>query len=142
MPEKRQSASDSASKRAPAEGNPAPESPEQQSRGQGTRKLLSIFTNGLADERFARAESLLQNSTLSVNEKLSKIDGLMPLPATASAKQLGKLLGVTKQAVMKSEWWKIHRKGEKSSEIGRRHESHRARAEAREPERNKADDNS
>jgi hypothetical protein len=43
------------------------------------------------------------------------------------------MLGVTKQAVQNTEWWKENRKGEKSNEVGRRHEAHRKRAKLIEP---------
>lgn len=90
--------------------------------------LLRIYTNGIADERFETAVLLLSNSDLTANEKLIKIDALIPFPPTASAEQLAEMLGVTKQAVLKTEWWLQNRKGEKESEVGRRREGHRNRA--------------
>jgi len=75
-------------------------------------RLLRVFTNGLADERFNKAASVLQDSKLTVHEKLTEIDRLIPFPATASAEQLGQLIGVSKQAVLKTVWWTQHRKGE------------------------------
>jgi hypothetical protein len=35
---------------------------------------------------------------------------------------------VTKQAVLKTDWWIQNRKGEKETEVGRRREGHRKRA--------------
>jgi hypothetical protein len=96
---------------------------------QASVALMRVFTNGIADERFKEATRLLENETLTANEKLTRIDGLIPFPATASAEQLGGMLGVTKQAVMKTEWWQRNRKGEKADEIGRRREGHRKRAD-------------
>jgi hypothetical protein len=95
---------------------------------QAVFSLLKVFTNGLADERLSKAAKFLQNDTLTTNDKLTEIDALMPFPATASSQQLGALLGVTKQAVMKTDWWIQHRKGERENEIGRRGASHRDRA--------------
>jgi hypothetical protein len=92
-------------------------------------RLLSVFTNGVADERMTRAFRLLADPSLTVNEKLTRIDALIRFPATASAEQLGVMLGVSKQAVLKSEWWVQNRKGEKASEIGRRRTGHERRAE-------------
>ena len=71
---------------------------------------------------------------LPANDKLTLIDELLPLPATASAEQLGALRGVSKQSVLKSDWWKQHRKGEKASEVGRRREVHRQRAKHLDPD--------
>lgn len=90
--------------------------------------LLKVFTNGIADERIKKAALILEDSSLRVNEKLTKINDLMPFPFTASAEQLGKLLGVSKQAVIKTDWWDTNRKGEKTSEIGRRRKRHQERA--------------
>ncbi len=90
---------------------------------------MSVFTNGVADERMTRAFRLLADPSLTVNEKLTRIDALIRFPATASAEQLGVMLGVSKQAVLKSEWWVQNRKGEKASEIGRRRTGHERRAE-------------
>ena len=96
-------------------------------------RLVSVFTGGIANERFDRAMKVSQDSTLTTNEKLTKIDSVMPFPATASAEQLGRMLGVTKQAVLKTEWWTQHRKGEKADEVGRRHDLHKRRASQCEP---------
>lgn len=63
-------------------------------------RLLNLFTNGLAEERIADAALILTNTTLNTQEKLTQLDRLMPIPPTASSAQLGRLLGVTKQAVM------------------------------------------
>jgi|GEM_PF-2051458 len=93
-----------------------------------SRRLLSVFTNGLSDDRLVQAESALRDANLNANEKLWKISEVLPIPTTVSADQLGKLLGVTKQAVMKTDWWEEKRKGEKASEIGRRLTKHQDRA--------------
>lgn len=70
---------------------------------------------------------MLADDKLTANEKLTKIDGLMPFPPTASAEQLGNMLGVRKQAVMKTAWWRKNRRGESDEEIERRHSQHRER---------------
>jgi hypothetical protein len=90
--------------------------------------LLRVFTNGLSDARFKEASQLLADDKMTANEKLTKIDTLLRFSATASAKRLGDLLGVTKQAVMKTDWWIQNRKGEKSNEIGRRQSLYQKRA--------------
>lgn len=82
--------------------------------------LLAVFTEGVADERINKAAAVLSDSSLTVDQKLTKIDALIPIPFTASAEKLGKMLGVTKQAVANGDWWEQNRKGEKQNEIGRR----------------------
>jgi hypothetical protein len=98
------------------------------------QRLLSVFTDGMSDDRIARAAGVLTTPNLTVNDKLTQIDRIIPLPATASADQLGSLLRVTRQAVLKSDWWIQYRKGEKASEVGRRREVHRRRAQQYEPD--------
>jgi hypothetical protein len=94
--------------------------------------LLSVFTNGVSDDRIKRASQVLADDTLTANEKLTKIDALMPFPPTASAEKLGELLGKSKQAVLKTDWWIQKRKGEKDDEIGRRRAGHQQRTEGHE----------
>jgi hypothetical protein len=102
--------------------------------------LLRLFTNGVVDDRISKAKLVLADDKLTVNEKLTKIDALIPLPATASAEQLGEMLGKSKQAVLKSEWWKQNRQGEKENEIGRRRTGHKARAKTYEAPATDRDD--
>lgn len=97
--------------------------------------VLRVYTNGAADERIEKITKLVANTSLTVEEKLSKMDALIPIPHTASAEQLGEMLTpkVSKQAVMKSDWWQTNRKGEKALEVGRRRAGHQARAQNFEP---------
>jgi hypothetical protein len=83
-------------------------------------RLLNTFTGGLSDARFDGAQVIIQDGKLSTNEKLTKVNCLLPIPPTVSAKLLGKLLGVSKQAVLKTSWWKQNRKGEKDEMIDKR----------------------
>ena len=102
--------------------------------------LLRVFTNRLADDRIKKAARLLSDGQLTTNEKLTRIDALIPLPPTASAEQLGEMLGVTKQAVLKTDWWIQNRRGEKDNEIGRRRAGHQKRAKDYEPPGTNDDD--
>lgn len=81
--------------------------------------LLSVYTNGVADERLRQAAQILTDDTLTAHEKLTKIDGLIRFPPTASAEQLGAMLGVSKQTVMKTAWWCKNRRGMTDDEIER-----------------------
>ncbi len=92
--------------------------------------ILRVFTNGIADERIAKASQVLADDKLTANEKLTKIDNLIRFPPTASAEQLGQMLGVSKQAVMKTEWWRKNRRGESQEEIDKRFDEHEKRREA------------
>lgn len=92
--------------------------------------ILRVFTNGIADERISNASQVLADDNLTANEKLTKIDSLIRFPPTASAEQLGPMLGVSKQAVMKTEWWRKNRRGELQEEIDKRFEEHEKRREA------------
>ena len=92
-----------------------------------TLKLLSVYTNGVSDERIRRAAQVLAGDRLTANEKLERIDGLMPIPPTASADQLGEMLGVSKQAVMKTAWWRSKRRGESQRKTDERFRTHTGR---------------
>jgi hypothetical protein len=94
-----------------------------------TIKLLSVLTNGLSDDRIGQSIIVLGDKNFNANEKLSRLHQLLPIPATTSAEQLGKLLGVTKHAIWKTDWWTNNRKGEKADEIGRRRDKHKQRAD-------------
>ena len=82
--------------------------------------LLRVFTDGVADERLRQAAQILTDDTRTAHEKLTKIDDLIRFPPTASAEQLGAMLGVSKQAVMKTAWWCKNRRGMTDEEIERR----------------------
>jgi hypothetical protein len=116
--------------RANQVAEPVPRATEAGERA--TMTLLGIFTNGVSDERVQQAVAIV-NQKLSVQEKLSQIDALLPFPPTASAADLAAALGVSKQAVMKTSWWKQNRKGGKNEEAHRRREVHRQRAPSGEP---------
>lgn len=102
--------------------------------------LLRVFTNGIVDERINNAAQILDDDNLTANEKLTRIDGLIHFPPTASAEQLGEMLGVSKQAVLKTAWWRKHRRGDLEDQIERRHTQHKERAENFELPRSDDDD--
>ena len=111
------------------------------------RRLLSVFTEGMTDERFENAANLLNNEMLSVNDKLWKLDNLIPIPSTISAEKLGKLFkskdkpdGVSKTAIQNTAWYKENRHGKRDEEIFRRHEKHRKRSNQCELNRNRDDE--
>ncbi len=54
---------------------------EGRSDDRAANRLLNVFTKGLADERFDRAASVLKDDALTANDKLTKIDTLIRLPA-------------------------------------------------------------
>jgi hypothetical protein len=119
--------------RALGRQTPAAEPPAAAQPDGASFRLLRVFTNGLSDERIEKAARLLADDSLTANEKLTRIDALLPFPAKASAEQLGDMLGVSKQAVLKTPWWVQNRKGEKEDEVGRRRAGHQKRAEGYEP---------
>jgi hypothetical protein len=106
----------------PAEQPPAPKPSDH-----AFIRLIGLLTNGIADDRIESATQVLVDDKLTADDKLTKIDGLIRFPATASAEQLGAMLGVTKQAVLKTDWWIRNRKGQKEAEIGRRRAQHQRR---------------
>jgi hypothetical protein len=112
----------------------APPAGDSRASSQAKGRLISVYTEGLVDQRLASAADVLLNKSLTTNERLSKIDSSVPIPPTASAAKLGQMLGVTKQAVMRTQWWREHRRNQGADLIGRRHSQHRARAKLHEHE--------
>lgn len=102
--------------------------------------LLRVFTNGIADERIQQAARILVDDTLTTNDKLTRIDELIPFPPTASAEQLGKMLRVSKQAVMKTAWWCKNRRDMTDEEIERRQSRMKERGLKYDRPRSKEDD--
>jgi hypothetical protein len=90
--------------------------------------LLRVYTNGLSDDRIAAAAQVVANKRLSVNNKLYKLDKLLPIPPTASAAVLADLFDISKQAVMKTAWWAEHRSGEGAAKVEQRRAIHHDRA--------------
>lgn len=92
-------------------------------------RFLAVLTNGAADDRIQGAVDVLESRNLGVNEKLTGIAKMIPIPPTASARQLADMLGVSATAVKNSAWWKDNRRGQREDLIGKRHEYHRRRGE-------------
>ncbi len=92
------------------------------------QKLIAVLTEGVADERINKAARVLANSHLSANDKLERIDSLTPLPPTSSSAELGAMLGITKQAIQKTDWWQNNRAGLQDDLVNRRHSVHRQRS--------------
>jgi hypothetical protein len=99
---------------------------------------LSVYTGGASDERFKTVETVLQDDSLTANEKLTKLNEALPIPPNSSARTLGNALGVTSSAIKKTDWWRENRKGMKDEKIAHREEAHRQRA--KQVERNQRDD--
>ena len=93
------------------------------------KKLIAVLTEGVADERINQAAKVLGDSQFSANEKLERIDSLIPLPPTSSSAELGKMLGVSKQAIQKTDWWQNHRAGQQEELVNRRQDVHRQRSD-------------
>jgi hypothetical protein len=102
--------------------------------------LLRVFTNGIVDERIQQAAQILADDTLTANDKLTRIDARLHFPPTASAEQLGAMLGVTKQAVMKTAWWCKNRRGMTDQVIERRQSRLKDRGRKYERPRSEEDD--
>ena len=125
----------------PAAGGDVTLSDEQDPAGDpsGAVRLLNVYTNGLADKRLEEACNVL-DSGLTANEKLWKLDELMPIPPTVSGEKLGSALGVSKAAIQRTDWYIEKRKGRKDEEIDQREERLRQRGQTHERDRHADDD--
>ncbi|WP_131818196.1 hypothetical protein [Planctopirus hydrillae] len=94
---------------------------------QALSRLINLYTDGVAHEKIRQASLVLQSDTLTVNEKLEKIDALVPFPPHVSAQQLADMLQKTKTSVLNSEWWKRNRRGRKDEDSEQRRGLHKKR---------------
>jgi hypothetical protein len=98
-------------------------------------RLLLIYTSGAAMEQFDDLEGILSDGNTTADEKLREINRRLPIPPSTSAQQLAHALGVTKTAVLKTEWWHQNRRGERQSTSGRREEMLKERGRRWDPQR-------
>jgi hypothetical protein len=90
--------------------NPAPAQVEPRNEEERIFFMLaSIYSGGVTDVRLRDVCKLAMDPSLTVEQKLAKIDGLLPFPSTTKAAKLGELLGVSKQAILKTQWWRGRR---------------------------------
>lgn len=99
-----------------------------------TSRLLSLYTSGVFDGKIQKACEVL-TSDLTAGEKIQAIDNLIPIPPTASAETLAKVLNVSKTTVVNSSWWTVNRRGKKAEEIERRASQSKERARRYEVDR-------
>jgi hypothetical protein len=102
-------------------------SPLGQELSNAISRLINVYTNGTLDTKFTEAAQHIVHESLTANEKLEKLNSLLPIPKSLSARQLGDLLGVTKQAILKTAWWTTNRKGDGDELFSRRQEIHKGR---------------
>lgn len=75
-------------------------------------RLLGVFTNGISDDRWQQIAAIVDDESLSSNEKLYGISEVFKIPPTASGANLGELLKVKAQTIMSTKWWIQNRKGQ------------------------------
>lgn len=108
---------------------------------EGVTRLVDIYVNGLATANLTLAANVMASKELTVNEKLTQIDKLMPIPPTASAEALGRALGVSKTAIQKTDWYVKKRLGKTDENTARRQTVHDQRRRQREIEMRDDDGN-
>jgi len=113
---------------------PATAEPVDQAAWQAT---INFYTGGIADDRLQQVAAIVAQRDLSVDERLQKINDILPIPATASLQDVADLFGVTRQAVHQTDWYQHNRAGEGESkkEQRRRRLSERAKLCPPDPDR-------
>jgi len=123
--------SENASPEATCELPPVTESrPKKESRTQRpTRqvdhvvsRILSVYARKCSDQRFQEIVRILNNPNLTIDGKLWEIDKVLPIPVTASSQVLANLLGVSKAAIVKTDWWQKNRRRQKERDCAAREE--------------------
>jgi len=77
---------------------------------------ISLYTGGISDDRLRQVAAIVSQQGLTVNERLQRINDVLPIPATASLQDVADLFGVKKQAVHQTDWWQNNRAGKDDSE--------------------------
>ena len=99
---------------------------------QALQRILSVMTQNVSEQSIHNAAIVLLKPNMTAAERLEEIDKLLKLPASASSSQLGKMLDVDKAVVLKSPWWKTHRRGERERVIAERESKLRENAKRQE----------
>jgi len=107
----------------PAEdaSRPAEQAPLSQP-DEAAAAVLSLYSKEISDERFRQAIGVLADEQATVNERLERLDSLIPIPPSASASRIAKALRTSKAAVIQSCWWQKHRKNNDDEEFESRRE--------------------
>jgi hypothetical protein len=92
------------------------------------RATISIYSGGVADDRLRQVAAIVAQRELSVAERLQKIDDVLPIPASASLKDLAELFGVSREAVRTTPWWQKSRAGERELKTHQRRQRLQQRA--------------
>ena len=92
------------------------------------RATISIYSGGVADDRLRQVAAIVAQRELSVAERLQKIDDVLPIPASASLKDLAELFGVSREAVRTTPWWQKSRAGERKLKTHQRRQRLQQRA--------------
>ncbi|NMC21971.1 MAG: hypothetical protein GYA33_16315 [Thermogutta sp.] len=71
-----------------------------------------------------------KDGTLTVDQKLTKMDRVLKIPPTASAHDLARALGVSSTAIKKTGWWETQRKGRQDECAGKREQQLREKGKA------------
>jgi hypothetical protein len=81
-------------------------------------KLLSAFTKNASTSKFEQMADVIKG-TGTISEKTTKLNELMPL-GTISSCRIASLLGCSKQAVLKTDYWVKNRKDENEKKVAAR----------------------
>ncbi|WP_157732119.1 hypothetical protein [Thermogutta terrifontis] len=83
-------------------------------------RLMRIYAPDKGKECMRQLADIINDSTLNVDDKLRKLNAILPIPISASLRSLAQALGVSASAIRKTRWWKEHRTHQKEVEIEER----------------------
>jgi len=87
-------------------------------------RILSVYARKCSDQRLQAIERILNDPNLTTDGKLWEIDKVLPIPATASSRELADLLGVSQPAILKTDWWNKKRRARGEEDWVARKERH------------------
>jgi hypothetical protein len=92
------------------------------------RTCVTAYTDGVPPAKIQKIDKIINDRTKSADQRLLEWDEIVTIPATASARILGQLLGVTPQRIAQTKWWEANRKGMRKEEAVRRRDKHQEMA--------------
>ncbi|MEJ5342975.1 MAG: hypothetical protein WHT09_15570 [Thermogutta sp.] len=79
-------------------------------------RIMLIYAPDKGTERMRQLADVINDSTLNLDNKLRKLNAILPIPITTSLRALAQALGVSASAIRKTPWWKEHRARRKEME--------------------------
>lgn len=73
-------------------------------------KTLSFYCKNIVDEKLKELLNTLMDRSLTLEEKLLRVDRILPIPPERSSYEIAEYFGVAQSSVIRTEWWRARQK--------------------------------